>query len=65
MRSGTRISLRNGEVYYTADRVDDVVAKRTEARRTGEMVKLESTAIPTGQMFYLDPYEIATIRRED
>jgi hypothetical protein len=64
MRSGTRVALRNGDTHYCVETPEQVVAKRKEARLNGEMVCLESTAIPTGQHFWLDPYEIASVKRE-
>lgn len=57
-----RISLENGEVFFAAGFASQVHEAVEAAKLAGTMVTLERDVIPTGQSFYLDPTQIASIR---
>lgn len=62
MRNRVKITLRNGEVYYAAGYTSKVAPVINEARGSGKLIELERDAIPTGQKFFLDPDQVASVR---
>lgn len=62
-RASSKITMHGGATHYSVERVDQVVKERDGALGSNALMELESTAIPTGQKFYLDPSQIESIRR--
>ena len=54
--------LRNGEVHYVEGYASNVQEKVNTERGKGKLVPFERTITPTGQMVWLDPDEVVSIR---
>lgn len=62
MRNCVKIRLEDGHELIAAgyaSRVSEIV---NEARGSGKLIELERDAIPTGQMFHVDPDKVVLVR---
>ena len=63
MRDGAEIVMFSGEKHYCAERAWKVSEQVNKARQNGDtLLAIERNLIPTGQMMYLDPRQIESIK---
>jgi hypothetical protein len=62
MASRVRIVMKSSDVHYTTGYARQVVEEIEKAKLGGKMLALEDTGTPAGQMFYLDPHEIESVK---
>lgn len=61
----TEITLSNRDKWYCVETAMKVANQREDRMKSGTLMVLESTRIPSGQLFYLNPTEISVIRTVD
>jgi hypothetical protein len=61
---GVLIRMKDGHTHSASGYASNIVEKINAARGTGQLVAIERNIIPTGQMMYLDPKEVASIKDE-
>ena len=54
--------LRGGEVYFVEGYASDAQEKVNAGRGQGKLIAFERTITPTGQMVWLDPDEVVSIK---
>jgi len=60
--ANSKITMRSGDVHFATE-TSSVVAKIVEVGRAGNkaLVSFEAPTIPAGELFYVDPNEVASI----
>lgn len=61
---GVQIRMKDGYTHSASGYAATIVEKINAARVTGQLVAIERNTIPTGQMMYLDPNEVVSIKDE-
>jgi hypothetical protein len=61
--ANAQITLHTGDIYKVCEHPEAVVHERTLALREERLMELERPIIPAGQKLWLDPTQIAAIRR--
>lgn len=61
----TEIVLSNSDKWHCTETATQVANQREDCMKSGTLMVLESTRIPSGQLFYLNPTEISVIRTVD
>ena len=62
MRNEVTIYMKSGVRHSVAGYTSQVAEKINVARGSGQLLALEKPTIPTGQMFYIDPVEVESVR---
>lgn len=58
------ITMDTGDSYSLRGYASEIQAKVNEGRGAEQLIPLERDRIPTGQMIYLDPDHVMTVKDE-
>ena len=64
MRNRVMLRTKDGELHVLAGYAYKVQETVNQARGGGKLIALERDVIPTGQMVYVDPDEVVSIKDE-
>ncbi len=62
MRNKVKISMQNGDFHIAAGNAKEIVKELATAKLTDRLASIETDNIPTGQVMYLDPTQVSSVR---
>lgn len=63
MRPIWKVKMRDGDMHHIAYEYNiDVPTIINEARGKGQLIQLERDSTPTGQMIWIDPDEVQSVK---